>query len=179
MKRLILLAPASSAPLLLSPAITTAGATAGGWQIPGASREATVEAIHEQGGIGVAAHPLWRTERQAGRFPHGVGERLGAGRFDAVEVLNGAYTPSMVRANAEAVRANESLGLAAIGGSDAHVKQAVGWAHTLFPGSTAADLRVAILSHATAVEGRHLSLIGLSRYLAWGVERLRIRPAIA
>src|ERR1041385_7118057 len=31
---------------------------------PGLSAAATIAAIHDQGGLAVAAHPFWRTERQ-------------------------------------------------------------------------------------------------------------------
>ncbi len=103
---------------------------------PGMSAGDTVTAIHEQGGIAIAAHPYWRTRsRVPGRFPHGVGDLLFGAGFDAVEVLNGGFTPSMVYANLLAGWANRHTRLAEIGGSDAHVKEAT--AHRLH-GSRAA-----------------------------------------
>src|SRR5438093_4926196 len=56
---------------------------------PGMSARATVEAIHRQGGVAVAAHPFWRTDRQArGSRAHGVGWEAVELDFDATEVEN-------------------------------------------------------------------------------------------
>src|SRR5437660_227974 len=53
---------------------------------PGMSAAATVDAIHAQGGIAVAAHPFWRTARAVrGRVVHGVGWLAADLDFDAVE----------------------------------------------------------------------------------------------
>jgi len=48
----------------------------------------------------------------------------------------------------------EELGIAALGGSDAHHASKVGSALTLFPGTCAADLRAAVAARDTAWEGR-------------------------
>src|SRR5207302_1941605 len=47
---------------------------------PGMSAAATVDAIHDQGGVAVAVHPFWRTQRRVRNGPvHGVGcRRYGA-----------------------------------------------------------------------------------------------------
>jgi hypothetical protein len=137
----------------------------------GMSAEATVRAIHEQGGIAIAAHPYWRTRRGLyNRPPHGVGDLIRAAGFDAVEVINGGFTPSMVRANVRASLANRTtVGLAAVGGSDAHVKQAVGSAVTHFEGHTAADLRAALVARRTSARVRMPSALALGRYVAWGI----------
>ncbi len=56
---------------------------------PGMSAAATVSAIHDQGGLAIAAHPFWRTERQvrSGRVD-GVGWLAAELDFDGVEVEN-------------------------------------------------------------------------------------------
>src|SRR3979409_983730 len=43
---------------------------------PGMSAAATVHAIHDQGGLAIAAHPFWRTEWQG---PGGAGPGAGVG----------------------------------------------------------------------------------------------------
>ena len=58
-----------------------------------------------------------------------------------------------------------------MGGSDAHVAQAVGGVHTVFLGETAADLRAALLAAATRPaldRGRHLAALPAhTAWLAW------------
>jgi predicted metal-dependent phosphoesterase TrpH len=144
------------------------------WIRPGMSAADTVAAIHDQGGIAVAAHPFWRTtSRTPGRPPHGVGELIASVHFDAVEIMNGGFTPSMICANVRAGWANTHLGLAVTGGSDAHVKQAIGCAATAFDGSTAAELRAALLAGQTTARLGRQSAVAVGRYLAWG---LTVRP---
>ena len=138
----------------------------------------TVSAIHEQGGLAVAAHPYWRIRgRRPGRLPHGVGNLIASAGFDAVEILNGGFTPSMVYANLIAGWANAHIGLAETGGSDAHVKQAIGSAATLFEGSSARDLRASIVYGRTTAKVGRQSAIALGRYVAWGITP-RPRPAL-
>jgi predicted metal-dependent phosphoesterase TrpH len=140
------------------------------WVAPGMTAAATVHAIHDQGGLAVAAHPYWRTKsRVPGRPPHGVGNLVVHSGFDAIEILNGGFTPSMIYANLLAGWANEHIGLAETGGSDAHVKQAIGSAATLFEGSTAADLRQSIEAGRTTAKLGRQSAVAIGRYVAWGI----------
>jgi hypothetical protein len=137
---------------------------------PGMSAVATVAAIHRQGGLAVAAHPYWRAGRSAnGKFPHGVGDIIARADFDAVEVMNGGFTPSMVYANVLAGWANRHVKLAEVGGSDAHVKQAVGCVVTEFEGSSAADFRNAVVTGNTRARLRRPSAVAIGRYVAWGL----------
>src|ERR1700704_2139927 len=54
---------------------------------PGMSAAATVDAIHDQGGLALAVHPFWRTQRRVRTGPvHGVGWLAADLAFDAVEV---------------------------------------------------------------------------------------------
>lgn len=134
----------------------------------GMSAEATVAAIHDQGGLAIAAHPYWHARA---RCPHGTGDLIRSLSFDGLEVLNAGFTPGMYRANRRAQVANTNLGRAAIGASDAHVKQAIGWGHTQFRGHTSADLRAAIEAGSTAAARMPYGLVGIGRYLAWGIDR--------
>ena len=139
---------------------------------PGMSAAATVHAIHEQGGLAVAVHPFWRTQRRTrGGLVHGVGWLAAELDFDAIEVENA--TPGFYVFNQLARRLNMGLGSAELGGSDAHILDAVGRAFTEFPGKTSKDLRSAIESAATVARRRRYRAVGLMRYAAWGLNHQR------
>lgn len=116
----------------------------------GLSAAETVEAIHEAGGVAIAVHPFWHPGR------YGVAGLAGRLPFDAVEVLNGAPTPVMLRANRlSARRLRDFHGRALTGGSDAHLHQAVACCCTAFEGSDAAAFRAALEARTTKpVRGR-------------------------
>jgi predicted metal-dependent phosphoesterase TrpH len=139
---------------------------------PGMSAAATVHAIHEQGGLAIAVHPFWRTERVArsGRV-HGVGWLAAELDFDAIEVENA--TPGFYVFNQLARRLNLGLGAAELGSSDAHILDAVGRAFTEFPGKTPEALRTAIVSGSTLARRRRYRAVGLVRYAAWGLNHQR------
>ncbi|MBO0683508.1 MAG: PHP domain-containing protein [Candidatus Dormibacteraeota bacterium] len=141
---------------------------------PGMSAAATVEAIHAQNGLAIAPHPFWRTDRQGrnGRI-HGVGRAAVMLDFDAIEVENS--TPGFYAYNQMARRACAAAGRCEFGGSDAHIIDAVGRACTTFPGTTADDLRQAILQCTTQAQRVPYQAIGLLRYAAWGLEHRRQR----
>jgi predicted metal-dependent phosphoesterase TrpH len=139
---------------------------------PGMSAAATVHAIHEQGGLAVAAHPFWRTQRRMRSGPrHGVGWLAADLDFDAIEVENA--TPGFYVFNQLAHRLNLGLGAAELGGSDAHIVDAVGRAFTEFPGKTPASLRQAIEEAKTTARRRRYQAVGLMRYAAWGLNHQR------
>jgi hypothetical protein len=139
---------------------------------PGMSAAATVHAIHDQGGLAIAVHPFWRTERvvRNGRV-HGVGWLAAELDFDGIEVENA--TPGFYVFNQLAHRLNMGLGAAALGSSDAHILDAVGRAYTEFPGKTAEALRTAIESRNTAARRQRYRAVGLVRYAAWGLNHQR------
>jgi len=126
--------------------------------VPAMSAEATIDAIHEQGGLAVAAHPYSLAE--------GVGDLAARLPFDGVEILNGS--PLMEMSNARAAARLARTPAAMIGGSDAHVVWAAGQVYTLFPGAGAADLRAALLAGETrpAVDWRG-RLAALPLHLSW------------
>ena len=141
---------------------------------PGLSAEETIAAIHEQHGVAIAAHPYWRTSStdHHGRV-YGLGDAIAELDLDAVEVINGGFTPSMIGANRRAGWVAEALGRTPVGGSDAHVKHALGWGHTRFDGRTARDLRDAIKSGKTQAGRSRIDPVGVRRYATWSLSRLR------
>jgi predicted metal-dependent phosphoesterase TrpH len=148
---------------------------------PRMSAAATVDAIHDQGGIAIAAHPFWRTERPSapsgpGKI-HGVGWKAVDIDFDAVEVENA--TPGLYLYNQMAYRLHEQTLLAATGSSDAHILDAIGRAYTEFPGQGEAALREAIVRGDTAALRVRYRAMGLVRYMAWSIDHRRQRRLTA
>jgi len=144
---------------------------------PDLSAKETVAAIHEQGGLAIAAHPYWRTSSldYKGRT-YGLGDRIAQLDLDAIEVINGGFTPSMIGANRRAGWVTEALGRTPVGGSDAHVKHALAWGHTRFAGRSAHDLRRSIATGQTEARRSRLHPTGVSRYAAWSIARMRLQP---
>jgi predicted metal-dependent phosphoesterase TrpH len=139
---------------------------------PRMSAAATVHAIHDQGGLAVAAHPFWRTQRHVRSGPrHGVGWLAAELDFDAIEVENA--TPGFYVFNQLAHRLNLGLGAAELGGSDAHIVDAVGRAFTEFAGKTPTALREAIETGKTHARRQRYQAVGLMRYAAWGLTHQR------
>jgi predicted metal-dependent phosphoesterase TrpH len=124
----------------------------------GMSAEATIAAIHEQGGVAIAAHPY--------ALAQGVGDRAAKLPFDGIEVVNGS--PLMELGNQRARHRLRHASAALLGGSDAHVAGAVGGVYTRFPGSTAADLRAAISARRTEpVTDWAVHLSSMTEHTAW------------
>ena len=146
---------------------------------PGLSAAATIDAIHAQGGLAFAAHPFWRTARQArGRGAiHGVGWLAAELDFDAIETENS--TPGFYPFNLLARRLNAGRGAAELGNSDAHIIDAVARAYTTFPGRTPEELRAAIEARTTRAHRRRYEAMGLVRYAAWGFNHQRVETAWA
>jgi predicted metal-dependent phosphoesterase TrpH len=142
---------------------------------PGKSAAATVDAIHEQGGLAVAPHPFWRSVRQAGarNQVYGVGWLAAKVDFDAIEVENA--TPGLYVFNQIAHQLREQTSLPGLGGSDAHILDAIGRAYTSFPGHGAEALRQAIIHSQTHAHRARYRAMGLVRYAAWSIERRRQR----
>lgn len=132
---------------------------------PRLSAAETIAAIHEQGGLAVAAHPFIA----AGSFGNqklvrqGVGSLIGTLPFDGVEIDNS--TPFLRLANFQARRFNRRHAcLAELGNSDAHIVEAVGKSYTAFPGHTARDLRRAIETRDTRAGRLSYGLRELAAY---------------
>lgn len=153
---------------------------------PGMPAEVTVAAIHEQGGLAIAAHPCWRVERpgttkkpgggrQHGGKIHGVGWIAARVPFDAIEVENA--TPGMYLYNQMAHRMQEELGTSEVGNSDAHILDAIGRAYTLYPGHGEEDLRAAIANHTTTAGRLRYQTRGLALYAAYTLHRQAVKRA--
>jgi len=135
---------------------------------PGMSPLATIDAIHDQGGLAIAAHPLSFPSTAGRRFFLGVGTLAWTLPFDGVELVNG--TPLAEVGNRKARLKHQLAGRApaATGGSDAHVAAAVGHVHTVFRGTTAADLRMAIETSQTRPGVDHRAhLLNTPAHVGW------------
>jgi len=120
----------------------------------GLSYPDAIRAVHDQGGLAVAAHPTLP-------IPTCVSERrlldLADGdpraRPDAIETMHplADWWPGWRR---RVERLAERAGYATVGGSDAHVPRSVGLVVTGFPGRDAADVVAAIRDRRTWVDGR-------------------------
>jgi predicted metal-dependent phosphoesterase TrpH len=113
----------------------------------------SIEAIHDQGGLAIPAHPLvpFPMCAQGGAIRRLLNDDNAAVHPDALETWNptalGKYRHATV------VRFAEEVGLPAVGSSDAHALAAIGTCWTTFAGRTPDDLRAAIASGTTASHG--------------------------
>ncbi len=118
----------------------------------------TLERIHDQGAIAIAAHPLAPLTPSLGsgslRWSHGATDPRH--HLDAIELMNPSTAGRARRSAREALHA-ELAGPAAVGNSDAHVLEGVGSAWTWFPGSSAGDYRAAIAAATTRPDGAYWS----------------------
>jgi predicted metal-dependent phosphoesterase TrpH len=101
------------------------------------SAAATVDAIHAQGGLAIAAHP---------ELPSGVGRLSATLPFDAVETINMAeelhFSLESGQGNRKRSAFYDGLGGAHLGVSDAHDPSAVGLGYTLIPGTVVDEATV-------------------------------------
>jgi predicted metal-dependent phosphoesterase TrpH len=113
----------------------------------------SIEAIHDQGGIAIPAHPLvpFPMCAQASVLRRLLTSDVEATRPDTIETFNptalGRYRHDAV------VRFAREHDLALVGNSDAHIVSAVGACWTTFPGRTAEDYRRAVAARLTDHHG--------------------------
>jgi predicted metal-dependent phosphoesterase TrpH len=135
---------------------------------PGLSAAETVAAIHAQGGLAVAAHPLLRS---------GVGSLVLSLPFDAVESENIAeelhFSVGSTAANRRRTLFYRSVTLPVVGVSDAHDPSVVGLGYTLVP---AADLDEAGVRQALAGHSTRAGMLSPARHLR-RVAEATARPA--
>lgn len=105
----------------------------------GLSASATIDAIHDAGGVAIAAHPFTRN-------PKGVGRKQG---FDAIEVWNGSPVVSWWP-NVRAIRywLARTSRFAAVANSDCHAPITLGCCYTTYEG----DVLTAIRERQTSVK---------------------------
>jgi len=113
----------------------------------------SIEAVHDQGGLAIPAHPLvpYPLCAQASSLRRLLASDDPAVRPDTIETLNptalGRYRHDAV------VRFAREHHLALVGNSDAHVASAVASCWTTFPGRTGEDYRRAVASGLTRHHG--------------------------
>jgi hypothetical protein len=136
----------------------------------GMSLADTTAAIHEQGGLAILAHPFeMLVSPQACLRYVRTPEVLIQDGIDALEIHNaGTPTPGN---NWMAARMAEKLGFTVTGNSDAHTLTAIGCGITHFRGHSADDLRQALVSGETTVEGRSWPTIDYLRLLPGSAQR--------
>jgi len=144
----------------------------------------TIARITEQGGIAIIPHPF-SSRGVFGPFGRsGFAAAISELAFHALEVYNSV--PYLTWANRMAAKVFAGgQGIAAVGGSDAHLLRAVGKGYTLFRGSTADDLRRSIDELETRAQANRGGLALALRYAfripqirrrqAWNWERCKVR----
>lgn len=118
------------------------------------SAEWTIQAVHDQGGLCIAPHPLsWLTRslgepavRRIHANPH---QEI---YFDGIEVINPSLAGRVTAARVNELN-QEELRLPETGSSDAHHLLGVGSAYTKFEGRTAADFRKSLTGRTTRADG--------------------------
>ncbi len=132
-------------------------------QIPrGMSAKDTIDAIHVQNGLAIAAHPytlLWLAGVR------GVGDLITSHPFDAVEAKNSNITELVSNYYTMFINRKHQH-LPEVGNSDAHFMAAFEKVITLFAGRTKDDLLKAIATSQVSARGYHWGLIGIARYLS-------------
>jgi predicted metal-dependent phosphoesterase TrpH len=118
----------------------------------------TLAAIHAQGGLAIAAHPMAPVPLSVGRRSlREVRDHLQEGvYFDALELFNPSHAGRMRQAARLDLNARE-LGLPGVGNSDAHLLEHIGTGYTSFPGHTADEYRRAVLDGKVMPGGAHWS----------------------
>ncbi|MBN1677691.1 MAG: PHP domain-containing protein [Candidatus Thermoplasmatota archaeon] len=128
----------------------------------GLSPQETIDVIHTQGGIAIAPHPFSPRCKS-------LGTAVSRLDLDGIEVLNSMHIDGY--SNAYAKQAFSGSRLAKVGGSDAHHYSMVGNAYTTFEGTTAEELRKAILQGTTGFGGAQTPL----RQIVWMITNLTAR----
>jgi len=150
---------------------------------PGLSALETIRRITDQGGVAIIPHPF---SAQGVYGPFGRGAFLATlsdMAFHALEVYNSV--PYLGWANRVAAKMfTGGQGIAATGGSDAHILEGIGTGYTVFRGTTAEDLRASIDRLETRAEtGREglniawryaFKIPQIRRQRLWHAERCRV-----
>jgi predicted metal-dependent phosphoesterase TrpH len=123
--------------------------------------EEVLQAVHCQGGLAIAAHPLsWLTRSLSEKALERIAGSSREGAFlDGLETANQA--PGARGRLKRVVTLNrQRYHLAEVGGSDAHFLKVIGSAYTEFPGRSAEDLRRSVGERTCrGVSGRHPTLL--------------------
>lgn len=117
----------------------------------------TIDLIHEQGGIAVAAHPF------SPQCPS-LGKKICYLKLDGVEVFNACHRDAYTNLMAQTFSPGK---MAWLGSSDAHSLDMIGNGYTIFEGRTSEELRKSILKRKTSFGG---SRTPLSECISWSRE---------
>lgn len=130
------------------------------------SAEKTIEAIHAQGGLAIAAHPLnFLTASLSRKKMIQLAKNAAKGNyFDAIETAS-SY-PFFEKIQPRVLELNQELKLPELGASDAHFPWEQGSSYTEFEGDNIDDLKEAIRRGKT--KAYHVS-VPLKKYLSWKV----------
>lgn len=136
----------------------------------------TIRRITEQGGVAIIPHPFSNRGVFGPFGRHSFVAAISELAFHAVEIYNSV--PYLVWANRVAAKMfSGGQGVAAVGGSDAHVLEGVGKGYTVFRGTTAEDLRRSIDGLETHAEADRGGLALALRYV-WKIPHIRRLQAL-
>jgi len=133
---------------------------------------ATIDAIHEQGGLAIAAHPYayFPLIKELKGIKRLIADPVVGRAVDAIEVCNANPTETLNNYFTRWVN-RRHLRRPEVGGSDCHFLSAVARTATSFPGKSAADLLQAMRDGTTRAVGAVYGPLSLYQYvrdrLAW------------
>jgi hypothetical protein len=152
---------------------------------PGLSLIETLLRIRDQGGVGIAAHPMaggmGMKSLSAYSILKALKQPLAAETLIGIETYNGTAIDRMSNRYARILAG--SIQIAQTGNSDAHIIDTIGFGMTEFPGSTAQDLLQALHDRTTRVrkvnEWNAFKVLGTwgFRYLESSFARLALQRA--
>ncbi len=134
--------------------------------------EATVAAIHAQGGLAVLAHPFEHSRDETRLEPI-------AGLLDGVEVWNGRAERKIRDANALARAFAEKHGLRPFAGSDAHLPHELGNGAVVLdvPEPSLDAVKAALTAPGAEISGRRGASLDVARSQYTKLKKTRARPA--
>ena len=131
----------------------------------------TVQAIHDQGGLAIAAHPFTHLLTFIGL--KGIGREIGELPLDGVEIHNSV--PVEFYTNWITARYNrQHRNHPALGGSDTHFLSMMGKTYTQFWGTTAEDFRQSLLRKKVKAGGHLNSPVLVAQVLQHLIRRRQL-----
>ncbi|MCL5673202.1 MAG: PHP domain-containing protein [Deltaproteobacteria bacterium] len=131
--------------------------------IPGKTAQETIDEIHKQDGLAICPHPYYLISyKEKGNKP--LRKLLGLLNFDAIEVINNSSIFAFFY-NALSSLANASVGLPALGVSDAHSKEFIGKGFTKFEGKNAEDFKNTIIKNKVTAHFKNYSFKDINKQL--------------
>ncbi len=142
----------------------------------GLSAAETISRINDQNGVAIMPHPFSSQGVFGPLGTSGFGAAVNDLAFHALEVYNSM--PFLVWANKIAAKMFAGgTGLAATGGSDAHMLKSIGKGYTMFRGTTADELRASLDRLETRGEATGRGGLGVMLRYAFHFPQIRRRQA--